>query len=119
MGQIFLANDFFPEARTCLKQAEELDPREPRWPYLQAGIEQWTNPESEAKLRRTVELCDDAPPTPRLRLAEWLLGRDRFEEAEGEFNRSLAAVPNNPWARLGPVRVPALRDLRWIPASLA
>jgi tetratricopeptide (TPR) repeat protein len=104
LGMTLLANDFIPEAQVCLKQAEALDPREPRWPYLQAGIDRWTNPEGEAKLRRTVELCGDAPPTPRLHLAEWLLSRERFEEAEAEFNRSLEAVPNNPWARLGLAR---------------
>lgn len=104
LGMTLLANDFLPEAQVCLKRAEELDPREPRWPYLQAGIDRWTNPEGEAKLRRTVELCGDAPPTPRLHLAEWLLSRERFEEAEAEFNRSLEAVPNNPWAHLGLAR---------------
>ena len=92
LGQVLLANEFFPEAESCLRRAEELNPREPRWPYLQAAINLWTNPGAEPKLRRAVELCGDSPPTPRLRLAEWLLSRGRLDEAEAEFRSGLAEV---------------------------
>src|SRR5439155_10398165 len=103
LGQVLLANEFFPEGQFCLARAEEFDPDEPRWPYLLAGINSATNPDTEAKLRRAVELCDPSILAPRLRLADWLLGRGRFEEAEAEFRRSLAAA-DNPWARVGLAR---------------
>ena len=104
LAMVLLANGFIPDAQVCLSRAEQLDPEDPRWPYFQSGINRWTNPQAGDKLRRAVELCGDQPPTPRLRLAEWLLSRGRLEEAEEEFNRSLAAIPDDPWARLGLAR---------------
>ncbi len=118
LGQALIANEIYPQGLTCLARAEELDPRNPRWPYLQAAINPRTNPRTEAKLRQAIPLCrEDNILAPRLRLAEWLLDHGRPEEAEAEFRRSLEAAPNNPWGQLGLARVAVSRDD--YPAALA
>src|SRR5579859_5972390 len=34
LGMVLRAHDFGEEANTCFAHAEQLDPNEPRWPYL-------------------------------------------------------------------------------------
>ena len=101
LGKVLLANEYYREAQVCLARAERLDPRNPRWPYFQAGINPANNPEAVAKLRRTIELCGDEPLTPQLRLAETLLAEGQVEEASKLFDRILSLSPGNPWAELG------------------
>src|SRR5207248_2143888 len=90
------------EATSCLLQAERLDPGEPRWPYFlsMAKHEDDANAAS-ADLQRAVDLCDATQLAPRIRLAEELLGQDRFEEAERLLRRILEQDPHNAFALLG------------------
>jgi tetratricopeptide (TPR) repeat protein len=84
-GIVLLAHDFRAEANTCFAEAERLDPREPRWPYLQGMILQRGTPEQALpKLRRAVELCGKES-APRLRLAEELLAQGQLDSAEEMF----------------------------------
>src|SRR5437879_6017209 len=72
LGMILSAHTFPSEANACFLQAEQLDPREPRWPYYQ-GTELCLN-DSEvaiAKLQRAAELFGSAFDGARLRLGEW------------------------------------------------
>jgi tetratricopeptide (TPR) repeat protein len=109
LGMVLLTHDFATEAKVCLRQAAQLDPGEPRWPYFlgfaerdedaNAAITQW---------ERAVELFDATQLEPRLRLAEELLGQDRFDDAESHFRGVLQHDPHNAFALLGMSRV-ALR----------
>ena len=110
LGQVLLANEFYPQAEECLVRAEALDPTNPRWPYLQSRLNPATNPLTEPKLRRAIELCDIQVVTgPILHLANWLLSRNRIDEAEAEFARSLQIAANNPWGRVGMAKVARAR----------
>jgi tetratricopeptide (TPR) repeat protein len=101
LGQVLLANDFLPESVSCLSQAERLDPREPRWPYLQGTLLLFSDVDAAlAKLRRAAELGGDRVPATRLKLAEVLLGQGRLDEAEDQLQRVLAREPGHPWAHL-------------------
>lgn len=113
LGTVLLAHELPAEANACLAQAERLDPREPRWPYLQSlSLVSGRPDEAAAKLRRAVELAGDAkdaPDAPRLRLAELLLDLGRVDEAEAQYRAVLRRDPRNPRAELGTARVAAAR----------
>ncbi len=109
LGKVLLAHDFHLPATTCLAQAERLNPTEVRWPYLQGiGLASADPPDPVVaiqKFQRAVELGGDTPGALRLRLGEALLGQDRLEEAEQEFQRVLQSDPANARAHLGLARL--------------
>jgi tetratricopeptide (TPR) repeat protein len=93
-------------SNACFAQAERLDPRQPRWPYLQASALWSTEPDAALpKLQRAVDLCDCVPDAPRLQLGEMLLERGRLEEAAQQFQRVLRHDPENVRAGLGLGRI--------------
>src|SRR5688572_6516902 len=57
LGAVLKSFGFREQAGYCLMQAERLDRKEPRWPYLQATLRISDSPsEAMAKLRRAVAL---------------------------------------------------------------
>jgi tetratricopeptide (TPR) repeat protein len=108
LGMALLANGYGPQAYTCLVQAEKLDPRDPKWPYLQAMrklIEDRAT--ALAALRRALALWDQegGAGNPAARLAartvlavESLKDGDR-KEAEASSRLVLQRDPQNPWAQ--------------------
>src|SRR5438876_26330 len=83
LGMILKAHGFSAEANTCFVQAEQLNPREPRWAYHQAIELAERDPERAiTKLQKAIELFGSDPEPPRLRLGELLLRQGRLEEAE-------------------------------------
>jgi tetratricopeptide (TPR) repeat protein len=105
LGMVLLRHDYWNEAQLCLSRAEQLDPRNPRWPYLHGRMVQTRDPwEALPLLRRGVERAG-AASAPRLHLAETLLGLDSTDEAAAEFRRVLADEPNHPRALLGLARI--------------
>ena len=109
LGQTLLAHDMHLPATACLAQAEQLDPQQPRWPYLQGiALTSADPPDPEAaiqKFQRAVELGGDHPDTLRLRLTEALLGQDRLDEAEQQLQHVIELDPANTRAHLGLARV--------------
>jgi tetratricopeptide (TPR) repeat protein len=111
LGMILGAHTFPTEANRCFAYAEQLDPREPRWPYYQ-GTELCLN-DSEvaiAKLQRAVELVDGSFEAARLRLGELLLRQGRLDEAEAQFRRVLDQHAKNARAHLNLARLARERD---------
>jgi tetratricopeptide (TPR) repeat protein len=105
LGQVFLAHDYLDESATCLSEAERLDPREARWPYLQAYAWRAFPARAMEPLRRAVELCGETPDAPRLRLAELLIEQGDAEEAAALCSASLRRDPQNARAQLGLARL--------------
>jgi tetratricopeptide (TPR) repeat protein len=107
LGMVLVGHGFPVEPSSlCLAQAERLEPRQPRWPYLQATSLLPTDPDPAIrKLKRTVELCDCDPDVARLQLGEVLLEEGRIDEAATEFRRVLEHYPDNARASLGLGRV--------------
>ena len=107
LGMVLMSHGLSLEAATaCLAQAERLEPRQPRWPYLQAIAVLKTDPEfAIPKLQRAVELCDCDPDAPRLQLGEELFDRGRFDEAAQQFRRIIQKQPANARASLGLGRI--------------
>ena len=106
LGMVLRAHDFAEPANRCFAEAERLDPRDPRWPYLRGLTLLLTEPDAGiACLERAVARCGTEPPAPRLRLAEALLTQGRPDEAEEHFRRVLDAEPDNARAHLGLARL--------------
>jgi tetratricopeptide (TPR) repeat protein len=106
LGLVLVAHHIDPEARFCFVQAERLDPRNPRWPYLQAMVLNMEDSEEALrKLQRTVALCVADMDAPRLRLGELLLGLGRYDAARDQFLAIASPLTGNNRARLGLARV--------------
>jgi tetratricopeptide (TPR) repeat protein len=87
LGMVLLANGYPTQAYDCLVRAEQLDPREPNWPYLQAlRLLVHDRASAVAALRRALALWEKAGsagiPAARLRLAEETLKDGDRKEAE-------------------------------------
>jgi tetratricopeptide (TPR) repeat protein len=101
LGSVLRSLDIRNHARYCFTIAERLDPRQPRWPYLNGLLAAETAPgESVAALRRAVTLCGNEPDAPRLRLAKALAETGQWEEAEKEWRELLRARSDNAVALL-------------------
>jgi tetratricopeptide (TPR) repeat protein len=98
-------------ARACFAEAGRLDPRQPRWPYLQGvSLADADGAAALPHLRRAADLCGDDPDAPRLRLAELLLAQGRPDEAAAQFRRTIGHRPDNARAHLGLARLAAERN---------
>lgn len=114
LGEVLLANGFDRPALDCLAEAEWLDGKNPRWPYLQAWrLLVLDREKGIPPLRRAVQLCDKSDPkntTPRLLLAEALIEKDERDEAEAVLRRVLTRDPANPRAHFSMALVALARD---------
>src|SRR5262249_35988334 len=108
LGQALSANDFHDEAQVCFAQAEQLDPRDVRWPYHQAPRLALTDPAAALMKRRRATDLDGAVAI-RLQFAELLLAQNQGDEAAEQFRSILDRDPPNPRAHLGLARVALLR----------
>jgi tetratricopeptide (TPR) repeat protein len=87
LGMVFDQHRFLSEARACFSEAERLDPREVRWPYLIAQIDRLENrPGAIAELERALAI-DEHNPMVRLHLAELLLEQGELADAHRHFQR--------------------------------
>jgi tetratricopeptide (TPR) repeat protein len=101
LGLVLQLYLYHAEANACYRRAAQLDPRSPRWPYLQAGIQMRSDLEASLPLlERAVQLGGEVD-TPRLVLGETLLLRGRVDEAEEHFRAVLGSEPENARALLG------------------
>jgi cytochrome c-type biogenesis protein CcmH/NrfG len=101
LGKVLVAHSYYDEANTCFIRAQELDPRDPRWPYLHGLTLRFSDTDRAiAQIQRAVQLQGDAPAM-RLRLAEALLEQGRLDEAEEQYRRLLDLDPGNPRGFLG------------------
>ena len=61
---------FDASAIQCLDEVERLDPTNPRWPYFLSLLRiNQMRVKALENMRRAVELCENNPEMPRLRLA--------------------------------------------------
>lgn len=112
-GMVLRAHDFEPESNACFAEAERLDPRDPRWPYLHGLSVVLNDPEAGLPLlRQAVERCRDNPLAPRLRLAEVLLDNGHPDEAEAHLQRAQKLDPGGARVELGLARL-AMERGQW------
>lgn len=98
LGKLLRAARIIPQAADCFAQAERLDPKNPRWPYLQGEAWRLTDVSAAVPpLERAAALAAHADEAaPHLRLAEALLALGRDGEAETHLRRALELEPSDP-----------------------
>ncbi len=105
LGMILLAHQFRDEALVCLIRAEQLDPRDARWPYYRAMVLRRSNPkEAIDSLRRALALAPEYEE-PRLFLADLLFQSGQWNEGRTLFESVLERAPNHSRAHLGLAQV--------------
>jgi tetratricopeptide (TPR) repeat protein len=102
LGMILHAHSYLPEAVPCYTSAAALDNKNPLWPYLLAIIH-LEGPEPVEAVRWLEQAARLGPPASlaRLRLADLLQQHDRLDEAAAEYQKVLAADPDDAHAQLG------------------
>jgi tetratricopeptide (TPR) repeat protein len=112
LGMVLRAHDFGEEANVCFAEAERLDPKDLRWPYLRGLTLVLTDPQAGIPcLERAVQRGEEEP-APRLRLVEVLLEQGRLDEAEHHLKAVLARAPHHPRTHLGLARL-AFARTQW------
>jgi Flp pilus assembly protein TadD len=105
LGMALLAYQYFEEADRCFAEAARLDPSTARWPYYRYAIAAWLDPTNALPfLQRAVEIGSAAPEeqsTLRLQLADALLERRQFDEAERLYREELRLKRAMPRVALG------------------
>jgi tetratricopeptide (TPR) repeat protein len=97
LGMIYFAFGYAKEAGFCLHWAGVRDPKEPRWPYLEALTALDKPDRCMPLLARAVELAPNEPVF-HLRYGEMLLEQGRLDDAEIECTRILDREPEDPRA---------------------
>ena len=110
LGMAFYIHDFPDEAKASLAVAEQLDPRNPRWPYFHGTLQAESDPDGAIQqLERAANLCGENPDAPRLQLAELLLAHGQVDKAAEQFQQVLRRDPQNARAHLGLGRLALLK----------
>jgi tetratricopeptide (TPR) repeat protein len=107
LAMTYHANQFFERARSGYRLARELDPRDYRWPYCQALLEEDTA-HAEALsglLEKTVQLQDYLPATQKL--ADLFFKQDQLARASILYSQILEKDPSQLQACLGLARAAA------------
>ena len=104
-AMLFHANGYLEEAASCYLLLEEREPREPRWPYLQAlvHLDRGDLASGQALLESVISL------SPNTLHALLKLGDVRFKSNQSEsaleaYRKSLRLDKDNPYALLGMAR---------------
>src|SRR5262245_9174634 len=110
LGKLFMAADFGQAAETCLMNAQELAPGDPRWPYFLGHLykEQGASEKSIASFERSLQLRPDDVPT-LVWLGDAYLALDRHADAEARFARARSLQPRSVAAAGGLGRVALAR----------
>lgn len=104
LGMVYFSHQYEAEAIRCLQRAEQLDGREPRWPYLQGLVVNSSDEvAAEEAFRRTIALRPTAA-NAHVRLGEILLARHALADAEHHFQAALEGGSRNVRAHLGLAR---------------
>jgi tetratricopeptide (TPR) repeat protein len=105
LSRLYHANGFYNEALQCYEGLRRLQPKEPRWPYLEAAILAGFGRLDEARpfYERAVALAPDYVPA-RVRLGDVLLKTNRPADAALAYRAVLALVPAEPYALHGLAR---------------
>jgi tetratricopeptide (TPR) repeat protein len=111
LGALLKSFGYRDQALACLKEAERLDPREPRWPYLQVSLSTGgPTAVTIERLRRAVARCDNDPEMPRLRLVQLLAQAGEERQAREELEQLLRAKPSCGPARMLMAHLSHARD---------
>lgn len=103
LGQVLDAHELDPEAETAYRQARELAPDDPRWPYLLGRLLGFkgTAPEEVAELFEESVRLDPSYAPAHLRLGDARLALGDAGAAAAAYRRALSVDPALAKAQLG------------------
>lgn len=106
LGRLYHANGFNAAAEACWRILREEQPREARWRYYLADLHRAKSDYAgmTALLEETLNLAPDYAPA-RLQLANLQFKSGEPAKAERNYQQRLEQVPQDPYARLGLVRL--------------
>jgi tetratricopeptide (TPR) repeat protein len=105
LGAAYFVHNFEAQAQVCFRNAERLDPRDYRWPYLLGVSLIYADADQMlAAYRRAAERCGERAHV-HLRLAEALLDRGELEGATEQIAKVLQDAPSNPRAQFAKARL--------------
>lgn len=111
LAALYHANGFYPEALLCYDGLRTIQPREARWPHLQAAIlaDFGRTDEALPLRRRAARLAPDYLPA-LLREGDVLLKANLPADAQAAYETVLRKIPDEPYALLGLARCALARD---------
>lgn len=106
LAALYHANGFLDEATRCYAGLQTVNPKEPRWPHLQATILAGYGDMQPALAlwQKVVELAPDYVPA-RLRLADCLFKTNQRDAATAAYEAVLQRDRDNSYAQLGLARL--------------
>lgn len=110
LGRWFDVYHYADSAGRCYRNAQRLDPDEPRWPY-HLGVLAATAGDLDAAHDHLTKAAELAPEetAPRVRLGDLALDRQQLDLAAELYESVLAGHPDSPGALLGVGRLALLR----------
>ncbi|MHC4427552.1 MAG: tetratricopeptide repeat protein, partial [Planctomycetota bacterium] len=107
---LYHAYDLRETAQACYRNAQQLEPQDPRWPYYLAHLHRAEGrfERSTDSFRRVLELRPDSVPA-LVHLAQAQLEQNRHDLAEPLFRRALQAEPGCPPALVGLGKIASAR----------
>lgn len=117
ISRLYHANGYYGESLQCYATLRKLQPRNPRWPHLEASLVALYGRMEDAIPReaRAVELAPAYVPA-RLRLADEYRKAGRWQEARAAYDEVLSRAKDNPYALLG-IALCDIQDNNWNAAS--
>ncbi len=102
LSRLYHANGFYNEALQCYSALWRMEPRDARWPHLEANIYAQFGRQDDALPREqaAVRLAPGYIPA-RLRLGDELLKGNQVADAVRAYSEVLARAPDDPYALLG------------------
>ena len=102
LSALYHANGYYDEAMQCYGLLRRLEPRNGRWPHLEACIlSQFGRMEEAASRERVAIALDPGYIAGHLRLGDELLKSNQVEAAAAAYEEVLRLAPGNPYALLG------------------
>lgn len=124
LGMLCFAHDFRQEARQLFRQAARLDPRQFRWKYYHAILNEDQNlVEAVDSFKQASHLRGDYAPLWQ-RMAECQIRLNRIEQARSSYQTAARLAPESPAPLLGLARLEAGQShlpeaVEWIERALA
>lgn len=105
LAQVFHAHELFPQAIAAYSNAMELQPSDPRWPYLAALAQTKLDPQTSLALfRRAIEL-QPTNAAVHINFGNVLIRLGQRDEAEQAYRKALEIDPESSHAHYGLAQV--------------
>lgn len=100
LAMLLDAHDLETDARACYRRAADLDPDDPRWPYLVADALETEDPEEADRWLTRAARIEGPHPTASLRLAEHRLSNGDARDSLADLEVLRRKMPNEPRLRM-------------------